>query len=184
MWQLDYIQQTEAGVQGGRWFPCHQGELFSSAALWCLSSVDGSFWSVQGVRYYWSHDWDWLRGLVYNLSFRCCDLSVFCSGTLKRTLPGGLKQQQSSFYNKAGQSLPDSAPPPCLQPDLCLAGKKWERLFCRSTKPRKCCLLSVKWCTNALKKMEPQMLMSLCFHCIFLHFKCLISSSSTRVCCQ
>lgn len=47
----------------------------------------------------------------------------FCSGTLKRKIPSGLKQLQHSFYNKGGRCPPDSARTPCLRSDLRLAGK-------------------------------------------------------------
>lgn len=47
----------------------------------------------------------------------------FCSGTLKRKIPSGLKQLQHSFYNKGGRCPPDSARMPCLRSDLRLAGK-------------------------------------------------------------
>lgn len=109
-----------------KWFPCQKVkvillcyfEMFlicgmeeaSGSCVWCK-------WSLTLWLYF-------LRGLICDSCFQCCDVSVFCSGTLKRTLPSGLKRKRSSFYSKVGQSPPTSAPTLWLCSGLCLAGKK------------------------------------------------------------
>lgn len=77
--------------------------------------------------------------------FQCFDLSAFCSGTLKREIPSGSKQQPNSFYNKGGQRPPDSAPTPCLCSDLCLPGRnvRPSPLHCHQNKKRLLTLINM-----------------------------------------
>lgn len=102
---------------GGRYFPRYCGMFF----IPCVLEVASGLCVVCAIWYYFFL----IRILSFTRVIHVSSVvtSLFCSGTLKRKMPNGLKWQQHSFYNKGGQCPPDSAPSPGQSSDLRLAGR-------------------------------------------------------------